>query len=211
MLETENRLLRPLKKAYPRETGIFDGLLSRAVHEPELACDLALTYASLEGAARKKLVQTVVVDARADGIDISALLVALLVVERDVQIARLIATHMTVDGGQALAPAFRSESLLAGDEHSGGAVIVRPLYASFVDAYALAWNSEQGITHAWCEPIASNVDTTHYVGNLPDGLAFDAAPIAFTIERVAKVLWNQRKRFGPLPDELRGFAGLFSE
>jgi hypothetical protein len=211
MPETENRVLRPLKKAFPPKKSIFGKLLSRAVCEPNLACDLALTYESLGRAARKKFVETVVVDARAEGTDISALLVALLAVERDAQVARLIATDITVEGGKALAPSCRMRSLLAGDEQRGGVVIVRPLYASFVDIYALVWNSREGITHALREPIASASDATRYAESLPDGLAFDEAPVASTIDLVTKVLWNQRKRFGPFPDEIRGFANLFRE
>jgi hypothetical protein len=211
MPETESQLLRPPKKANLRGKSIFGDLLSRVVLEPILACDFAFTYESLGSVARKKLVETVVRDARAESTEISALLVALLAVERDEQIARLIATNITVEGGKALLPSCRRQSLLAGDEQWGGVVIVRPLYASFVDVYALAWNSEAGITHALCEPITNATDITRYARILPDGLAFDEAPFAFTIDLVAKVLWNQRKRFGPLPAEFRGFVDLFRE
>jgi len=211
MPETENRLMRPLKKAFPSKGGVFGELLWRTVREPDLACTLALVYESLERDERNKLVQNVVVDARAEGIDISVLLVALLAVERDVQIARLIATEITVDGGEVLAPSCRANALRAGDEQRGGAIVVRPLYASFVEVYAIVWNSQEGITHALCEPIANAVDATQYAQHLPDGLAFNEAPLALAVDLVAKVLWNQRRRFGPLPAEMYGFAELFRE
>lgn len=211
MPQTENRDLRPPKKVYPSKTGFFGPLLSRAIREPDLACDFAIIYDSLGRKARKKIVEIVTRDAHSEGIDISAVLVALLAVERDAQIARFIAANISVDGGEKLVPSRRANALLAGDEQSGGVVIVRPLYASFIDAYAIAWNSEEGITHALCEPITSAVDATHYTECLPKNLAFNEASVVFAINRVAGVLWNQIKRFGLLPAEMNGFAALFGD
>ncbi|MBN1655004.1 MAG: hypothetical protein JXA30_14640 [Deltaproteobacteria bacterium] len=185
--------------------------LSRATREPDLAYDLMLAYESLEAAARRIFVGTIIAEAQAEKISPSAVLAALLAVERDPGLARLIASNITVDGGTGLDASIRPYAMLAGDEVRGGALTVRPLFADFIEIHALVWNGEEGVTHVLFDPLADSSRVTQFLECLPGDLCFDQAPVDLALDRVAKILWTQRKRFGPLPAELRSFAELFGD
>jgi hypothetical protein len=205
----DDKPLRPLRKTAHSGEGIFGTLLPGAVSEPELTCGFALAYESLDVTGRRQFLESVISDAQAEGVCVSLLLASLLAVEDDADIARLIATKINVTGGKGLQSSVRPFALLAGDEERGGVVLVRPLFGSFVEVFALAWNSESGVTHALFDPIVNAAQAAEYTANLPDDLTFEKGPAHYAIDLTAKVLWNHRKHIGPLPPQIKSFADLF--
>jgi hypothetical protein len=206
---TEDKLLRPLRKTSHPGEGTFGTLLPRAVNEPDLACGFAFAYESLDVTGRRQFLENVIDDAKIEGIDVTSLLASLLAVEEEADLARLIASKINVTGGKGLQSSVRAFALLAGDEERGGVVLVRPLFGSFVEVYALAWNSENGVTHALFDPIVNATQAAEYKANLPDELAFEKGPARYAVDLMAKVLWNHRKHIGPLPPQIGSFADLF--
>jgi hypothetical protein len=199
----------PLAKVDPEPGEPFSALLAAAVVRPSAARGLALAYVELDLAQRQQLIDAVLNDTRAEGIDPSAVLAPLLGVEVDVELARYIAAAISADGGAGLRCDGRCRALLTGDASQGGALLSRPLYGRFVEVLGLAWNLEHGIVHTVFEPLASGADLDAFARLLPWAEGLEEMPVAYALDRIVMALWHHRRLHGELPDLVGRFADLF--
>ena len=190
--------------------GPFGALLAAAARDPAAARGLAAAYGSLDVSARRKIVEAVLSDARAEGFSVSPALIPLLAVEEDTEIAQSIADAIGRDGGIGLESLVGPRALVAGDEEAGGVLLIRPLHGTFVEVLGLAWTREQGVSHAIFEPMVHDAAAAQQVANLPAGLRFEEMPMRFAIDRIAPVLWAHRRIHGMPPPGVERFADLFS-
>jgi hypothetical protein len=190
--------------------GPFGALLAAAARDPAAARGLALAYASLDVAGRERIVDAVVADAAAEGISASVALAPLLAVEEDPVVARVIADAIGREGGLGLEVSTGPRALLAGDEHAGGVLLVRPLHGTFVEVLALAWDRDRGVTHCVFDPLVDDGMAAANASRLPAALRFEEVPVGYAIDRIAPVLWSHRRAHGVLPPGVERFADLFS-
>jgi len=188
--------------------GPFGALIVAAAVDPAAARGLASAYASLAVAARRRIVEAVLADSLAEGISASAALIALLAVEEDPDLARLIADSLNSAGGDGLRSTVTARALLAGDEERGGVILIRPLHGTFVEVLALGWTRAEGVTHALFDPLVDDAVAVH-MARLPDGLHFEETPTSRAIDVLAVVLWGHRRKHGSLPPGVERFSDLF--
>jgi hypothetical protein len=189
--------------------GPFGALLVAASEDSAAARGLASAYSSLAVSARRQIIEAVVADATAEGINASPALVALLAVEDDAAISRQIADALKDVGGIGLRSQVQPRTLLAGDESRGGVLLVRPLHGTFVEVLGLAWEEEKGVTHAIFDPLVDDSVAGDRVAQLPDGLNFEQTPTSHAVDMLAVVLWGHRRKVGSLPPGVERFADLF--
>lgn len=190
--------------------GPFAALLGAASRDPAAARGLALAYASLDGVARRRIVEAVVADARAEGIAAGPALIPLLAVEDDADIARALADAISVAGPDAITVTTAARALVRGDESEGAALVLRPLHGPFVEGLAIAWTRAEGITCSWFEPLLAPGDTPVLEARLADGAPLEETPLAFAVDLLAPVLWRHRRAGRPTPAGIERFADLFS-
>jgi len=189
--------------------GPFGALIVAAAVDPAAARGLASAYASLAVAARRRIVEAVLADSVAEGISASAALIALLAVEDDPDLARVIADSLNSAGGEGLRSTVSARALLAGDDERGGVLLIRPLHGTFVEVLALAWTRPDGVTHALFDPLVDDSAASQHLARLPDGLHFEEAPTSHAIDILAVVLWSHRRKHGSLPPGVERFSDLF--
>jgi hypothetical protein len=154
-------------------------------------------------------VEAVLADSLAEGISASAALIALLAVEEDPDLARLIADSLNSAGGDGLRSTVTARALLAGDEERGGVILIRPLHGTFVEVLALGWTRAEGVTHALFDPLVDDAVAVQHMARLPDGLHFEETPTSRAIDVLAVVLWGHRRKHGSLPPGVERFSDLF--
>ncbi len=198
----------PLRKGSGR-VGPFGALIVAAATDPAAARGLAGAYASLAVAARRKIIEAVLSDALAECISASPALIALLAVEDDPELARLIADALNSAGGDGLRSTVTPRALLAGDEERGGVLLIRPLHGTFVEVLALAWARAEGVTHSLFDPLVDDSAAGAHTARLPDGLRFEETPTQLAVDVLASVLWSHRRKHGSLPPGVDRFADLF--
>ena len=181
-----------------------------ASREPNAARGLAMAYATLSVDQRHFIVDAVVNDAQVEGVCPSLVLASLLAAEDDAEVARHIADELASLETTELQSNSRTRALVAGDDRNGGLVVIRPLHGTFVEVLLLAWNLEEGITHALFEPLVHDASATQHLRQLPEDLLFEEMPVSFAIDLVTAPLWGHRRLHGRLPAEVERFADLFS-
>ena len=189
--------------------GPFGALIVAAATDPAAARGLAGAYASLAVGARRRIIEAVLSDASAEGISASPALIALLAVEEDPELARLIADGLNSAGGDGLRSTVAPRALLAGDEERGGVMLIRPLHGTFVEVLALAWSRAEGVTHALFDPLVDDSAAGSHATRLPEGLHFEETPTQLAVDVLAAVLWSHRLKHGSLPPGVERFADLF--
>jgi hypothetical protein len=209
-VSSSERSRRPsLAKVEPASSEPFSALLAAAVENPSAAQGLALAYAALDHAQRRRLIDAVLDDTQIAGMDPSAVLAPLLGVEVEVDLARYIASAISASGGAGLRCDGRCRALITGDASQGGALLARPLYGRFVEVLGLAWDREHGIVHSVFEPLAAGGDLERCAHLLPWGEGLEEMPVAFALDTIVMALWNHRRLHGELPDLVSRFADLF--
>jgi hypothetical protein len=199
----------PLAKAQPKAHGPFDMLLAAAVENPRAAQGLALAYEALELAQRQTLIDAVLDDTHRAGVSVSAVLAPLLAVERDVELARHLASAISAHGGVGLRCDATCRALLAGDAMDGAALLARPLHGHFVEVLGLSWTRDQGVVGTLFEPLTTGDDLTQHAAQLPYHEPLEDIPAAYAVDIIAAVLWQHRRLHGALPDLVTRFADLF--
>lgn len=189
--------------------GPFGALIVAAATDPAAARGLAGAYASLTVGARRRIVEAVLSDATAEGIGASPALIALLAVEEDPELARLIADALNSAGGDGLRSTVVPRALLAGDEERGGVLLIRPLHGTFVEVLALAWTRDNGVTHSIFDPLVDDTAAGAHLTRLPAALHFEETPTQLAVDVLASVLWSHRLKHGSLPPGVERFADLF--
>jgi hypothetical protein len=187
----------------------FGALLLAAVENASAAQGLALAYAALDRPQRERLIDAVITDTHTAGICPSGVLVPLLAVEDDVELARYIASEISASGGAGLRCDTTCRAMLAGDAAEGAALLVRPLHGHFVEVLGLGWNRERGVVHTVFEPLASAHDVERHSRALPGRPALEEIPVSFAVDVVTAALWHHRRLTGELPEVLTRFADLF--
>jgi hypothetical protein len=203
-----SRPVFPARKAGGR-VGPFGALIVAAATDPAAARGLASAYASLAIGARRRIIEAVLTDSTAEGISASSALIALLAVEDDPELARLIADALNSAGGDGLRSTVTPRALLAGDEEGGGVVLIRPLHGTFVEVLALAWSRADGVTHSIFDPLVDDTMAVAHIGRLPPALRFEETPTDLAVDVLASVLWSHRRKHGSLPPGVERFADLF--
>lgn len=206
--DTPPRPLINLRKGSGR-VGPFGALIVAAATDPAAARGLAGAYAQLAVLARRRIIEAVLADANAEGISPSPALIALLAVEDDPELARLIADGLNSAGGDGLRSTVSLRALLAGDEERGGVLLIRPLHGTFVEVLALAWTSGDGVTHALFDPLIDDSAASSHIMRLPEGLRFEETPTPLAVDVLAAVLWSHRRKHGSLPPGVERFSDLF--
>lgn len=189
--------------------GPFGALIVAAATDPDAARGLAGAYASLAIGARRRIIEAVLADATAEGISASPALIALLAVEEDPELARMIADGLNSAGGDGLRSTVAARALFAGDEERGGVLLIRPLHGTFVEVLALAWARNEGVTHALFDPLVDDSAAGGHIARLPEGLRFEETPTQLAVDVLASVLWSHRLKHGSLPPGVERFADLF--
>jgi hypothetical protein len=187
----------------------FGALLLAAVENASAAQGLALAYAALERPQRERLIDAVLTDTHAAGMCPSGVLMPLLAVEEDLELARYIASAISASGGAGLRCDATCRAMLAGDSSEGAAVLVRPLHGQFVEVLALGWNRDAGVVHTVFEPLASANDVQRHARELGRARALEEIPVTFAVDVITSVLWHHRRLTGELPEVLTRFADLF--
>lgn len=181
--------------------GPFAALVAAAADDPGVTRGLALAYEALEPIERRQLVRAVTADAGAARVCSATALVALLSVEVDDAIARLIHESLRSVDASALRQRDQAQVAVAGDSDRGRAVLSAPLHGDFVEILELEWTESRVDTSRW-EPLAHRRDAEGRRERL-------AALTATPIDTVARVLWNHRQLGGAMPSGIERFADLF--
>jgi hypothetical protein len=210
-LSTSERKTRPSLAKTKAGVGMetFGVLLCAAVEDPSAAQGLALAYSELDRDLRQHIIDEVICDAPSAGVNASLVLAPLLAIEEDVEIARNIASAMSASGGTGLGCDRGCRVLLGGDTVQGSALLARPLYGRFVELLGLHWNTQQGITHSFYEPLARLSDMQRHARRLPTGATPEEIPLAYAVDVIAGALWHHRRLHGELPQVVARFADLF--
>lgn len=199
----------PLAKVQPKAPGPFGMLLAAAVDNPRAAQGLALAYEALDRAQRQTLIDAVLDDTHCAGVSVSAVLAPLLAVERDVELARHLASAISAHGGVGLRCDATCRALLAGDAMDGAALLARPLHGRFVEVLGLSWSRDRGVVDTLFEPIAISDDLAQHATQLDHPEPLEDIPAAYAVDVIAAALWQHRRLHGALPDLVTRFADLF--
>lgn len=185
----------------------FGALVAAACRDAGAAQGLASAYVALDASGRRRMVEAVAHDARAEGEPPAVALAPLLGVEEDASIARAIFETMEADGGRGLGAVAGARAMLAGASDRGTAVLVRPLYGEFVELLALTWDAG-GVSRSRFEPLLRPDEIGRHVGELPDAALLADRPYAEGVQRVTEALWAHLREHGRLPDGLERFADV---
>ncbi len=185
----------------------FGALVAAACSDAGAAEGLAAAYAALDVDGRRRLVAAVADDARREGVSASVALAALLPAEVDPAIAASIFEAMHAAGGEGLRSDEDARARLRGDAETGAAVLVRPLYGTFVEVFALSWEHSV-VTSAVVEPLIERERVDRTVAASLRASELTEAPFSRAVERVAHVIWSHLRRHGALPAGAERFADL---
>jgi hypothetical protein len=199
----------PLAKVQPEAPGPFGMLLAAAVDNPRVAQGFALAYEALDLPQRQTLIDAVLDDTHRAGVSVSAVLAPLLAVERDVDLARQLASTISAHGGIGLRCDATCRALLSGDAMDGAALLARPLHGAFVEVLGLSWSRERGVVGTVFEPIATSEDLLQHASQLEHHEPLEDIPAAYAVDIIAAALWQHRRLHGALPDLVTRFADLF--
>ena len=176
--------------------------------DADAALAAALTYESLDDAARDAFLDAV--DEDADSVDAPtvALYAPLLAVEVDAA-RRVRLSKAIADAHDAASTMPREPRAFSGDANGEQlTVLLLPLYLGFVEILACRWSDEKGCVSADHEPLRTARDfqlTPTY-----DGIAIQEMPYADAIEQLAHAVVTCNRRGSRAPDALVPFADLFS-
>lgn len=131
----------------------------------------------------------------------------LLPVETDPQ--RLARIHEGIAGGEEN-PAIEPRALSGfGPEGERVAVLVLPLYLSFVHVFACRFHPGRGFIWVRYEAFTHD-DDAPAAGGLLDGWPLERTPLKVVVEELAHAVVAHRRAGGSLPEELGVLADLFS-
>jgi hypothetical protein len=201
----------------------FRALLSAAIEHEDAAVGLSCAYAELPVDDRARLLDAVIEDARAEGIDVRLLLARLCGVERDEGLSDRILAALGVDrtaliaaqAATAHAPDARgagAEVWLCGDASSGAAMLVRPLEGSSHDVLGLRWRAARGLELTLREQVRRE-GLSAFAERLqgprgPASAQLEPSPTEFASDVLAGALWQHVRARGALPEVLAEFADM---
>jgi hypothetical protein len=196
--------------------------LSAAIEHEEAAFGLSCAYAELPRVERGRLLDAVLEDARAEGIDVRVLLARLCGVERDEDLSDRILSALGVDRAALIAAQHASalreprresaEVWLCGDAAAGAAMLVRPLDGASHDVLGLRWRATRGIELTLREQVGRE-GLSAFAERLQgprsaSSAQLEPSPAEFASEVLAGALWQHVRARGALPEVLADFADL---
>jgi hypothetical protein len=188
--------------------GPFAALLARAAEEPGAAAGLAEAYGRLDVASRRRLVDAVVSDALGEGVSPGRVLLWLLSVEEDLDVAHAIAAALVEHAGAALAPESGPSGRLAGGVQDGAALLLQPADDGRVEGLIVRWRGGT-LSESEFQPDLPEGELTAWLERQPEP-QWACAPVRDVVDAVTPVVWEHMRRGGTPPRGLARFAELFS-
>ncbi|HEU4533673.1 MAG TPA: hypothetical protein VFS00_06130 [Polyangiaceae bacterium] len=186
----------------------WDAWLASLGHDAEAARAAAEAYASLDGRGRWRWLRAVAEDGARLGLPPVALYGPLLGVEDDAERLAVMRGALE-DDPRGLAPAAEARALWGvGKGGERAAVLVVPLYLSFVHVLTCGFRPSLGFLWARHEPLLPG-RLAPGPGELA-GTWVEPAPLKPVVEELALAVLAQRRRASALPEALLPFVSLFS-
>jgi hypothetical protein len=192
----------------PRARAAWRTWLSALALDAEAALAAALTYESLDEAARDAFLDAI--DEDADSLDTPkvALYAPFLAVEHDAarkaRLENAIAAEKNSEGDART----QRRALSANVDGETLTVLLLPLYLGFVEVLACRWNHEHGCVSAEHEPFRTALDFQR--AQSWNGISLEEKSFEDAIEDLAHAVVTSSRRSGRPPDALVPFADLFS-
>lgn len=186
--------------------------LSALATDPEAALAAALTYESLDDAARSRWLDALEQDAPQLKVPKVAIYGPLLWVEADPDRRDRIASAVGSDldaAGQASFQQVEARTLRGVAENGDRLVaLVLPLYLDFVQVLCCRYSEGQGFAWVKHDPLIANGEAP-VEGSCLDSTSLELTPLHPVIEELAHAIVAHERSGRPLPDTLRVFAHLF--
>lgn len=195
-----------------RVLSAWQAWLSALATDPEAALAAALTYESLDDAARSQWLDALEQDAPKVPVPKVAIYGPLLWVEADPERRDRIAMAVGSDLAEANETSFGQVEArtLRGVATNGDRLValVLPLYLDFVQVLSCRFAEGQGFAWVKHEPLIANAEAP-IAGSSLDSTALELTPLHPVIEELAHAIVAHERSGRPLPDALRIFAHLF--
>lgn len=191
-----------------RVLSAWQAWLSALATDPEAALAAALTYESLDDAARLRWLDALEQDAPNVPVPKVAIYGPLLWVEADPGRRDRIASALGPDVDATLQQAEARS--LRGVTSNGDRVvaIVLPIYLDFVQVLACRFTEGDGFAWVKHDPLIRNREAP-VAGSHLDATSLELTPIHPVIEELAHAIVAHQRSGRPLPEALRVFAHLF--
>ncbi len=190
-----------------RETS-FGALVAASVDDSRAARGLAYAYAELPRDARRRLVDAVMTDSARESIAAAVPLALLLSVESDpANIEYLFRSLAQVELG-ALESQTPPRGYLGQSESGFVAVVMRPLYAGYVELFGVRANVLGEVEARLQDPLVSLSEADSLVANLAQGIDIAEVTYGRALDEVAKAAWAHRRLRGSMPDGCERLAAL---
>lgn len=193
----------------PGPLSLWDAWLGSLGHDAEAAQAAASAYASLDDEGRWRFLQALDDDAARLGLPAVALYGPLLGVEDDPARLDVMRGALARDP-RGLAPAIEARALWGvGAKGERAAVLVMPLYLSFVHVLTCGFRPAQGFLWARHEPLVA-ARLAPGPGDL-EGTRVEPTPLKPVVEELALAVLAHRRNRGALPEALLPVVSLFSQ
>jgi hypothetical protein len=190
-----------------REVAAWRTWLSALAKDAEAALAAAMTYASLESAARDAWLDALEADSRSVNVPPVALSAPLLAVEADAARRTRIEAAMGALGHRAV-----PTQALRAVTPSGECVcaVSTPIYLDFVELLVCRYCPERGVSAAYHEPFRHASEVEGAVQRaIAEPLVFERAPLGVVIEELAHAVVADRREGRQPPPALARFSHLF--
>jgi hypothetical protein len=188
---------------------LWDAWLGSLGHDADAAQAASSAYASLDDEGRWRFLRALNDDAARLGLPAVALYGPLLGVEDDPE--RLDAMREALERDpRGLSPAIEARALWGvGAKGERAAVLIMPLYLSFVHVLTCGFRTGHGFLWARHEPLVS-ARLAPGPGDL-EGTRVEPAPLKPVVEELALAVLAHRRHRGALPEALLPVVSLFSQ
>lgn len=192
-----------------RVLSAWQAWLSALATDPEAAIAAALTYESLDDAARSSWLDALDQDAPHVPVPKVAIYGPLLWVEADPDRRDRIASAVGSEAS-ALDMGGVEARTLRGVAANGDRVValVLPLYLDFVQVLACRYAEAEGFAWVRHDPLVRNADAP-FAGSRLDAISLELVPLHPVVEELAHAIVAHQRSGRPPPEPLRIFAHLF--
>ncbi len=193
----------------PGALALWDAWLGSLGHDAEAVQAAAATYESLDAEGRWRWLRAAGEDAARLGLPPVALYGPLLGVEDDPERVDAMRRAIELDP-RGMAPAAEARALWGvGAKGARAAVLVVPLYLSFVHVFSCGFRPGLGFLWARHEPLVAG-PLAPGTGEI-EGTWVEPAPLKPVVEELALAVLAHRRHQGALPEALLPIVSLFSQ